>query len=84
MFTYSFETKPADGYLVAEAITFKIKDTGEIQQVIMVDQIDELAAANRKPNTGDNTKADLWMTTMMLGLAGMVTMQRYTRKKKEE
>lgn len=50
----------------------------------MVDQIDELAAANRKPNTGDNTKADLWMTTMMLGLAGMVTMQRYTRKKKEE
>lgn len=33
------ETKPADGYVTAESITFTVEDTGEVQKVVMKDDV---------------------------------------------
>ena len=48
---------------------FEVKDTGEVQKVVMVDGLKpELLAS---PKTGDNSYLILWMLLMGLALGGL-------------
>ncbi len=67
-YTLHEETAP-NGYLIAENVEFEVKDTGEVQKVVMVDGLKpELLAS---PKTGDNSYLILWMLLMGLALGGL-------------
>jgi LPXTG-motif cell wall-anchored protein len=73
------EEQAPDGYLVAEDVTFEVKDTAEIQKVVMKDE----AIPSYVPKTGDNTS--LWIPALLMvlsaaGLAGMMGKRRRKRK----
>jgi LPXTG-motif cell wall-anchored protein len=73
------EEQAPDGYLVAEDVTFEVKDTAEIQKVVMKDE----AIPSSVPKTGDNT--NLWIPALLMvlsaaGLAGMMGKRRRKRK----
>jgi LPXTG-motif cell wall-anchored protein len=73
------EEQAPDGYLVAEDVTFEVKDTAEIQKVVMKDK----AIPSYVPKTGDNTS--LWIPALLMvlsaaGLAGMMGKRRRKRK----
>jgi LPXTG-motif cell wall-anchored protein len=78
--TYTLREEQApDGYLVAEDVTFEVKDTAEIQKVVMKDE----AIPSSVPKTGDNTS--LWIPVLLMvlsaaGLAGMMGKRRRKRK----
>jgi LPXTG-motif cell wall-anchored protein len=78
--TYTLREEQApDGYLVAEDVTFEVKDTAEIQKVVMKDE----AIPSYVPKTGDNTS--LWIPALLMvlsaaGLAGMMGKRRRKRK----
>lgn len=64
------EVSAPDGYLVAEDIIFEVKDTGEIQKVVMkderkpsenVEQPQESKPTGNTPKTGDTSHAELWV-----------------------
>ncbi len=77
--TYTLvETKPADGYLVAEDITFEVTDTAGIQKVAMKDE----AVPADAPKTGDET--NLWLPVLLMALsaAGLAGLAVSRRKKK--
>ena len=68
------------GYLVAEDITFEVKDTAEIQKVIMKDE----AKPTDVPKTGDET--NLWIPVILMllsaaGLAGFAVSRRRKKRK---
>ena len=51
--TYTLiETKPADGYATAERVTFKIEDSGEVQKVVMKDDVTKLEISKTDFTTG--------------------------------
>ena len=75
------EVSAPDGYLVAEDITFEVKDTGEIQKVVMkderkpsenVEQPQESKPTGNAPKTGDASHVELWvmLSAMAVLLAG--------------
>ena len=79
--TYTLREEQApDGYLVAEDITFEVKDTAEIQKVIMKDE----AKPTDVPKTGDET--NLWIPAilMLLSAAGLAGFAVSRRKKKRK
>ena len=87
-YTLREESAP-EGYLVAEDVKFEVKDTGEIQKVVMKDEVkpeetpETSQPSNGTPKTGDDTHAGLWLLLCGLafaGLAGSVVLLR--RKKK--
>ena len=47
------ERKPADGYVTAESIVFTLEDTGEIQQVVMEDDVTKLEISKRDLTGGE-------------------------------
>ena len=47
------ERKPADGYVTAESIVFTLEDTGEIQQVVMEDDVTKLEISKRDLTSGE-------------------------------
>lgn len=64
------EVSAPDGYLVAEDIIFEVKDTGEIQKVVMkderkpsenVEQPQESKPTGNAPKTGDTSHVELWV-----------------------
>lgn len=76
-YTLHEETAP-DGYLVAEDVTFEVKDTGEIQKVVMKDEAiptEEPETPQDKtsvdaPKTGDSQNVLLWFILLGISLAG--------------
>lgn len=76
-YTLHEETAP-DGYLVAEDVTFEVKDTGEIQKVVMKDEAvpaEEPETPQNKtsadaPKTGDSQNVLFWFILLSIGLTG--------------
>lgn len=75
-YTLHEETAP-DGYLVAEDVTFEVKDTGEIQKVVMKDEAiptEEPETPQDKtsvdaPKTGDSQNVLLWFILLGISLS---------------
>ncbi len=65
-YTLHEETAP-EGYLVAEDIPFEVKNTGEIQKVVMKDE-----AKPETPKTGDRADFLFWFLTMGLACIGIL------------
>ena len=74
-YTLREETAP-QGYLVANDVKFEVKDTGEVQKVVMVDEAEKPEETPEKPETpvsadtpktGDDRQPGLWL--MLLALA---------------
>ena len=47
------ETKPADGYVTAESVVFKIENTGEVQKVKMEDDVTKVRLSKSDITTGE-------------------------------
>ena len=93
-YTLHEESAP-EGYLVAEDVAFEVKDTGEIQKVVMKDEAEpeETPEAPETPTTtvdapktGDNTPIEALMISCGLGLAGAIGAAAWmkARKKKQD
>ena len=79
--TYTLREEQApDGYLVAEDITFEVKDTAEIQKVVMKDE----AKPTDVPKTGDDTNLWLPLLLMVLSAAGLTGLAVSRRRKKRK
>ena len=46
------ETKPADGYVTAESVSFKVENTGEVQKVKMEDDVTKVSLSKSDITTG--------------------------------
>ena len=97
-YTLREETAP-DGYLVAEDVKFTVKDTGEIQKVVMKDEVKptetpettstpetkdtETTKTFTSPKTGDNTPILFWILLAGVGMAGVGGTVILRKKKKK-
>ena len=92
-YTLHEESAP-EGYLVAEDVKFTVKDTGEIQKVVMKDEAEPEGTPEKTPTpgnpssqvtdtpkTGDETHMLLWILLAIAGLAGTVSAVWVVRKK---
>ncbi|HJC62665.1 MAG TPA: peptidase, partial [Candidatus Blautia merdavium] len=93
-YTLHEESAP-EGYLIAEDVAFEVKDTGEIQKVVMKDEAEPEetpetpetpATTVDAPKTGDHTPIVALMISCGLGLAGIVAAATWMkmRKKKQD
>ena len=89
-YTLREESAP-NGYLVAEDVKFTVEDTGEIQKVVMKDEVKPEETPTPEtpstqvtdtPKTGDNTHMLLWILLAVAGMAGVVSAVWVARKKK--
>lgn len=88
-YTLHEEAAP-DGYLIAEDIEFEVKDTGEIQKVVMKDEAapeetpEEPQNPTRTdaPKTGDDTNLLAWALLLGIGLIGTGTAFVIRRKRR--
>ena len=73
--TYTLsETIAPDGYKIAQSIDFKIKDTGEVQNVVMYD---ELLPSSGGVNTSDDTSTGAMAAFASVSALGMVSYGMY-------
>lgn len=86
-YTLREETAP-EGYLIAKDVVFEVKDTAEIQKVVMVDEEKpkESTPESGKPSkdapkTGDNTNLLLWLVVLGMSLSGVVVLGRKIKNK---
>lgn len=91
---YTLHEKAApEGYLVAEDVAFEVKDTSEIQKVVMKDEAEPEETPKTPetstttvdmPKTGDSTPIAALMISCVLGLAGTIAaaVRMKMRKKK--
>lgn len=91
------EESAPEGYLVAEDVEFEVKDTGEIQKVVMKDEAKpdepdqpketpkpETPSAGT-PKTGDDGPLWLWLALAWIAACGIgSTILIFYRKKKED
>ena len=89
-YTLREESAP-EGYLIAEDVKFTVEDTGEIQKVVMKDEIKPEETSTPEtpstqvtdtPKTGDDTHMLLWILLAVAGMAGAVSAVWVVRKKK--
>lgn len=88
-YTLHEEAAP-EGYLVAEDIEFEVKDTGEIQKVVMKDEAapEEIPeepqnpTRTEAPKTGDDTNLLAWALLLGIGLIGTGTAIVIRRKRR--
>ena len=89
-YTLREESAP-DGYLVAEDVKFTVKDTGEIQKVVMKDEVkpEETSIPETPstqvtdtPKTGDDTHMLIWILLAIAGMAGSVSAVWIAKKRK--
>ena len=89
-YTLREESAP-DGYLVAEDVKFTVKDTGEIQKVVMKDEVKPEETPTPKtpstqvtdtPKTGDDTHILIWILLAIAGMAGSVSAVWIAKKRK--
>ena len=87
------EEAAPEGYLVAEDVAFEVKDTNEIQKVVMKDEAEPEETPKTPgtstttvdmPKTGDSTPIAALMISCVLGLAGTIAaaVRMKMRKKK--
>jgi len=86
-YTLREETAP-EGYLVAKDVEFEVKDTAEVQKVVMVDEEKPKEStpeggkpSNDAPKTGDNTNLLLWLIVLGMSMSGIVIIGRKIKKK---
>lgn len=86
-YTLREETAP-EGYLVAKDVEFEVKDTAEVQKVVMVDEEKPREStpeggkpSKDAPKTGDNTNLLLWLIVLGMSLSGVVVLGRKIKKK---
>ena len=73
--TYTLsETIAPDGYKIAQSIDFTIKDTGEVQNVVMYD---ELLPSSGGVNTSDDTSTGAMAALVSVSALGMVSYGMY-------
>ena len=73
--TYTLEeTIAPDGYKIAQSINFEIKDTGEVQNVVMYD---ELLPSSGGVNTSDDTSTGAMAALVSVSALGMVSYGMY-------
>ena len=78
--TYTLsETIAPDGYKIAQSIDFEIKDTGEVQSVIMYD---ELLPSSGGVNTSDTTDVNTMAVLASISALGMASYGMYEFFKK--
>ena len=91
-YTLHEESAP-EGYLVAEDVAFEVKDTGEIQKVVMKDEAvpEETPETSETPTTtvdapktGDNTPIVALMLSCGLGLAGAIAAAVWMKARKKK
>ena len=93
-YTLHEESAP-EGYLIAEDVEFEVKDTGEIQKVVMKDEAEPEETPETPetptttvdaPKTGDHTPIAALMISSGLGLAGVIAAVVWmkARKKKQD
>lgn len=70
-----------EGYLVANDVEFEVKDTGEVQHVVMVDEAEPIIPSDT-PKTGDDRNPVLWFALLGLGLCGVTSAYWIRRKRK--
>lgn len=82
------EEKAPEGYLVAKDVEFEVKDTAEVQKVVMVDEEKPKEStpeggkpSKDAPKTGDNTNLLLWLIVLGMSLSGVVVLGRKIKKK---
>ena len=89
-YTLREESAP-DGYLVAEDVKFTVEDTGEIQKVVMKDEVKPEETPTPEtpstqvtdtPKTGDDTHMLIWILLAIAGMAGSVSAVWITKKRK--
>ena len=89
-YTLREESAP-DGYLVAEDVKFTVEDTGEIQKVVMKDEVKPeetpipetpSTQVTDTPKTGDNTHMLIWILLAIAGMAGSVSAVWIAKKRK--
>ena len=91
-YTLHEETAP-DGYLVANDVEFEVKDTAEVQHVTMVDEAKPSnpsepgtpdKPSNGTPKTGDDRNIMVWITMLVIAIAGIggavITLRRKKRQ----
>ena len=85
------EESAPEGYLVAEDVKFTVEDTGEIQKVVMKDEVKPEETSTPEtpstqvtdtPKTGDESHMLLWILLAVAGMAGVVSAVWVARKKK--
>ena len=91
-YTLHEETAP-EGYLVAEDVKFAVKDTGEIQKVVMKDEAipadtpettENATQSHSTPKTGDESNLLFWFILMGLAVFGCAgTVILHGNKKKD-
>ena len=86
-YTLREETAP-EGYLVAKDVEFEVKDTAEVQKVVMIDEEKPKEStpeggkpSKDAPKTGDNTNLLLWLIVLGMSLSGVVVLGRKIKKK---
>ena len=86
-YTLREETAP-EGYLVAKDVVFEVKDTAEVQKVVMVDEEKPKEStpeggkpSKDAPKTGDNSNLLLWLIVLGMSLSGVVVLGRKIKKK---
>ena len=69
--------------MIANDVTFKVEDTGEVQQVVMYDELIPTSGGTR---TGDDSNISVIAITGILSGLGVITsgLYVYFRKKKYE
>ena len=89
-YTLREESAP-DGYLVAEDVKFTVMDTGEIQKVVMKDEVKPEETPTPEtpstqvtdtPKTGDDTHMLIWILLAIAGMAGSVSAVWIAKKRK--
>jgi len=84
-YTLREETAP-DGYLVANDVEFEVKDTAEVQHVIMVDEqkpeTPKTTTTTDGPKTGDDSNIWLWALIALLAGVSAVGFGTFASKRK--
>lgn len=88
------ETLAPKGYLIAEEITFTLKETGEIQKVVMKDKYsvggltpklpgNGGSGSNTSAKTGDTTNMVYWLILALLSMGALSCVVIYNNRRKE-
>lgn len=77
--TYTLHEEQApEGYAIAEDIIFEVKDTDEIQKVVMKDEAETVDV----PKTGDTT--NLWLPALALAVSALGLVGLFVRRKRRK
>lgn len=76
------EEAAPQGYLVSEEVKFEVRDTAKVQHVKMTDKPKQPSKLSYAPKTGDKSLVKVWLTILILGLAGICGIFLYEKSGK--